>query len=197
VKSWLWIRVVRRPYADAIHAGTSCTGGRWTIGATGIFTSGRPFLLPFEQGVRDSGTDGPQGSTMVHLLFVCSGNGARSQTAERLFVNHRGIAVKAAPLSGSAHDKVDRSLLGWADAIVVMERHQRRILERRYRWLLCAKRIFCLDIADRYACMEPGLIQLLHDRTLLMMPAVMAHGADSMPPMQHTPPHDARSAHRA
>ena len=110
---------------------------------------------------------------MIHLLFLCSGDGARSRSARQLFSRYGGVSVRAAQLSATADGKVDRAALRWADVVVVMERQQRRILERRFRWNLCAKRIFCLDIPDHFTYLEPALMQRLQDRVPMMLPDIL------------------------
>lgn len=131
---------------------------------------------------------------MINLLFLCSGEGARSRTARQLFSQHHGVTVRSEQLGGHGSAKIDRAMFRWADVIVVMERPQRRLLERRFKWSLCAKRIFCLDIRDQFAYMEPALIQLLCDRAITMMPSLLPHEgflpdvrcAES-PPVQRSP----------
>jgi predicted protein tyrosine phosphatase len=137
---------------------------------------------------------------MINLLFVCSGDGARSRTARRLFSQQRGVSVRSAQLGAAAETKVDRAALRWADVIVVMERRQRRILEQRFKWSLCAKRLFCLDIRDDFACMEPALQQLLRERAVAMMPWISpqnepcsGHPDDSPGTEARTPPRDSRA----
>lgn len=54
--------------------------------------------------------------------------------------------------------------LHWADLVVVMEKAHRTKLRRGYARALGSTRVVCLDIPDRYAFMEPALIELLEAR---------------------------------
>jgi predicted protein tyrosine phosphatase len=98
---------------------------------------------------------------MQRVLFICSQNKLRSPTAEQVFCDYPGLEVASAGTNHDAEIPVGPDLLQWADLIFVMEKVHRSKLSRRFQQHLARKRIICLDIPDRYAYMDPGLIQLL------------------------------------
>jgi predicted protein tyrosine phosphatase len=92
------------------------------------------------------------------LLFICSRNEWRSRTAEEIFKDRPGYAVKSAGTEPSARIRVTEGLIGWADVIFVMERKHRSILQERFGALLDGRAIHCLDIPDDFGFMDPDLI---------------------------------------
>lgn len=70
----------------------------------------------------------------------------------------------SAGLAAEADTLLTDQLVQWADAIFVMERGQRGIIERRHRAALGDKRIVCLNIPDRYRFMDVELVALLRQR---------------------------------
>jgi predicted protein tyrosine phosphatase len=101
---------------------------------------------------------------MKRVLFICGKNRLRSPTAEQVFAAWPGIETASAGLSADADEVMSGELARWADLIFVMEKAQRARLSRRYGPDLKGTRIICLDIADRYAFMDPDLVALLKTR---------------------------------
>ena len=65
----------------------------------------------------------------MNILFVCSRNRWRSPTAEQLFRNYPGIAVRSAGTSPSARKHVSLEDVRWADLFLVMEeKHKSRLV---------------------------------------------------------------------
>lgn len=98
---------------------------------------------------------------MKNLLFICSKNQWRSPTAERVFGNHPGIAVRSAGTSERARRTVRRSDITWAHVIYVMEEKHKKQLCQRFRAHTAGMNIRVLDIPDDYTFMDPELISLL------------------------------------
>lgn len=51
---------------------------------------------------------------------------------------------------------LDRSLLGWAEIIFVMEPHHRQELGTRFEEVCSGKKVICLNIPDQYKYMDPA-----------------------------------------
>lgn len=112
--------------------------------------------------IRDKGNRfGAVKDVPTKLLFVCSRNQWRSRTAEEIFRNLPGYAVKSAGTEASSRIRVTEGLIGWADAIFVMERKHRSILVERFGEALTGRAIHCLDIPDEYGFMDPELVRIL------------------------------------
>jgi predicted protein tyrosine phosphatase len=96
------------------------------------------------------------------VLFVCSGNIHRSQTAEHLLKGAKGLEVRSAGTLPLSLRVVSRELVNWADIIFAMEGdHKEAILH------ICSEaenKIIVLDIPDRYLKDDPQLLQILRDR---------------------------------
>jgi predicted protein tyrosine phosphatase len=103
------------------------------------------------------------------LLFICSQNRLRSPTAEMVFAKNQSIEVASAGTNHDAEIPVTAELIEWADVIYVMERAHRTKLQKRFRSLLKAKRLICLNIPDNFAFMDPALIRLLEARLPLFV----------------------------
>ncbi|GEN28394.1 protein-tyrosine-phosphatase [Halovibrio variabilis] len=100
----------------------------------------------------------------MNLLFICSENRLRSPTAESVFSAYPGIQAIGAGTGAHAQTPVSRSLIEWADIILVMEKHHQDEVGRTYKELLNGKRLVCLNIPDHYELMQPELIKLLKER---------------------------------
>ena len=98
---------------------------------------------------------------MRRALFICSKNRLRSPTAEQVFSTWPGVEVASAGLSADAVTPVSGELLEWADVVFVMERAHQTKLARRFRRYLRHRRVVCLGIPDRFAYMDPALVELL------------------------------------
>lgn len=103
----------------------------------------------------------PSSSDPTHLLFVCSRNRLRSPTAEIVFAKVPGIRTASAGLAPDAETPLDADLVEWADVILVMEKSHRKKLMDRFRKVLGARQVICLDIPDDYEFMDPALVELL------------------------------------
>jgi predicted protein tyrosine phosphatase len=102
---------------------------------------------------------------MTHnVLFVCSRNRLRSPTAEQVFADWPGVATASAGVNRDADNPLSAELIEWAEMIFVMERVHRGKLAAKFRPILGAKRVICLDIRDDYDYMAPELVELLRAR---------------------------------
>ena len=99
--------------------------------------------------------------SMTNVLFICSRNRRRSPTAEKIFADCAGIETASAGTSPDADERVTADSIAWADIVFVMEQTHRRKLAAQFGKALNDKRIVCLDIPDKYAFMDPDLVQLL------------------------------------
>lgn len=97
----------------------------------------------------------------MRALFVCGRNRLRSPTAEGLFGAWPGVETDSAGLNPDADTPLSAEHIEWADIVFVMDRAQRAKVSARFRRELNGKRLICLDIADKYAFMQPELLALL------------------------------------
>ena len=95
------------------------------------------------------------------MLFLCSRNRLRSPTAEQVFASWPGIEVESAGLSRDAVTPLSSELVEWAELIFVMETAHRTKLSKEFRTQLTHQRVICLGIPDRFAFMQPELVELL------------------------------------
>lgn len=102
----------------------------------------------------------------MNVLFLCSRNRLRSPTAEAVFAAEPGVEVASAGLADDAEEPCTPELLEWADLVCVMERAHRARLTRRFGRHLRKARVVCLDVPDRYAFMQPELVELLRRRVV-------------------------------
>ena len=98
---------------------------------------------------------------MLRVLFVCGKNRLRSPTAEQLFATWPGVETASAGLSDDAATPLSAELLEWAEIIFVMEAAHRARLSKRFGRHLRGQRVICLGIPDRFAYMDPALVDLL------------------------------------
>jgi predicted protein tyrosine phosphatase len=105
------------------------------------------------------------------FLFVCSQNKLRSPTAEQIFSIREDIEVGSAGTNHDAENPLDVEQVEWADVIVVMERHHRSKLQKRFYAALKSKRVVVLDIPDDYEFMDDRLIEILRAKMLKHLPA--------------------------
>ena len=85
----------------------------------------------------------------------------RSPTAAELAPRLLGVTADFGGLSADADVALDRDQILAADIIAVMERAQLARLKRQFGPELRGKRVVCLDVPDRFACMDPELVALL------------------------------------
>ncbi|UCD96481.1 MAG: phosphotyrosine protein phosphatase [Candidatus Bathyarchaeota archaeon] len=94
----------------------------------------------------------------VKILFVCTGNRDRSPTAQEL-VKDAGIEARSAGTSETAPVQLSKSLIDWADKVIVMEpRHQEAVLKIAPK---ARKKVACLNIPDEFCYNQPELRTLL------------------------------------
>lgn len=99
---------------------------------------------------------------LKRVLFVCSGNIHRSQTAQELLKDARGLEVRSAGTFPLSPRVVSKELVDWADIIFVMEEDHKDAILR-----ICPEaedKIVVLGIPDRYLRDDPKLVQMLKDR---------------------------------
>ena len=108
---------------------------------------------------------------MKRFLFVCSQNRLRSPTAEQVFADRSDIEVSSAGTNNDAENPLTGELIEWADVIVVMEKHHRNKIQKRYFSALKSKRLVVLDIPDEYEFMDPVLVRLLKIKMQRFLPA--------------------------
>lgn len=111
----------------------------------------------------------------LHVLFVCSRNQWRSPTAERVWKNHSGIAVRSAGTNRSARRKLTVADLRWADLILVMEEKHSARIKAEHRDEVRYKALHVLDVPDEYHFMDPDLIALLKLKIEPLISEAMAH----------------------
>ena len=108
---------------------------------------------------------------MKRFLFVCSQNKLRSPTAEQIFSKRYDIEVSSAGTNNDAENPIDLEQIEWADVVVVMEKHHRNKMQKRFYSALKTKRVVVLDIPDEYDFMDDRLIRLLEIKMLRYLPA--------------------------
>jgi len=91
----------------------------------------------------------------MKVLFVCNMGIHRSKTAANIF-SDRFETQSAGIYTDISKEKID-----WADVIIVMEDHQRKMIGELFPSEYIQKRILCLDIPDIYNYKEPPLIRVL------------------------------------
>ena len=102
--------------------------------------------------------------TKKKILFVCTVNRMRSATAQKIFENDDRFEVLSAGTDKMANTAISLELLNWADSIVVMEKHHRNYIHKKFPAVYKNKKIVCLYILDEYDYMQPELISLLRNR---------------------------------
>lgn len=95
------------------------------------------------------------------LLFICSQNRWRSLTAEKIFQDTPGFAVKSAGTEPRARVRVNEGHIGWADVIFVMERKHADYLRQKFPDALAEKPLHNLRIPDDFEFMDPVLVEVL------------------------------------
>lgn len=101
---------------------------------------------------------------MKRVLFICGKARHRSPTAAQIFASGHGMETDAAGLSDDADIPLSGEEIGWATHIVVMEKAQTTRLRRKFSRHIGGRRVVCLDIPDKYAFMQPELVDLLKAR---------------------------------
>lgn len=88
----------------------------------------------------------------------------RSLTAEEIYKDDSRFEVKSAGTDIEARIQISRELLSWADCIVVMEKHHRSKIRKKYPDIFKNKTILCMYIEDEYDYMDEDLIELLRTK---------------------------------
>jgi predicted protein tyrosine phosphatase len=96
---------------------------------------------------------------LANFLFICSKNQWRSPTAELLFKNHPVHKARSAGTSEKARIKVNQKMIGWADAIFLMERKHLDIIKQRFTF--DDQTLVVLNIEDNYQFGNAELIEVL------------------------------------
>lgn len=104
------------------------------------------------------------GRAVPHVLFVCYQNRRRSATAERVFCKRTDIDVRSAGIGPDALVRINERMLEWADWIFVMEERHRRGLQQMFPGHPALDRVYCLEIPDEFAFLDPQLVDLLKAR---------------------------------
>ncbi|WP_375418954.1 low molecular weight protein tyrosine phosphatase family protein [uncultured Hymenobacter sp.] len=102
--------------------------------------------------------------TARQLLFICSQNQWRSPTAEALFDGHPHYEARSAGTEAGARVRVSAGLLGWADAVFVMERRHADRLREKFAEELAGKPLIVLRIPDLYQFGDDTLLALLREK---------------------------------
>lgn len=104
------------------------------------------------------------------LLFICSQNQWRSPTAEALFDQHPHYAARSAGTEAGARVRVTAGLLGWADAVFVMEKRHAARLHAKFGEALRGKPLLVLRVPDEYQLGDPRLVALLQAKLRPYLP---------------------------
>lgn len=99
----------------------------------------------------------------TNLLFICTKNQLRSLTAEHIFKNKPGLAVRSAGTSSDARHTVGGSDISWAQLIFVMEKKHAEIIRVKFPRQTQDKEIICLNIPDQFQYMDPDLVAMLEE----------------------------------
>jgi predicted protein tyrosine phosphatase len=99
---------------------------------------------------------------LKRILFVCSGNVHRSQTAQEILKNTEGLETRSAGTLPLSPHVVSKELIEWANIVFVMEEdHKDAILQISPE---AKNKIVVLGIPDRYLRNDPRLVEMLKDR---------------------------------
>ena len=88
----------------------------------------------------------------------------RSATVAEIFKEDTRFTVKSAGTHQSATTLLSETVLGWADSIIVMEKHHRNTIRKRFPQVYQTKKIVCLYIEDNYEFMQEELIYSLQEK---------------------------------
>ena len=76
-----------------------------------------------------------------------------------LFKNHPVHIARSAGTNNNARIRVNQKMIDWADALFVMERRHRDIINERF--IISDQPIIVLEIHDDYQFGDPELIEIL------------------------------------
>lgn len=100
----------------------------------------------------------------MRVLFVCTANSLRSPTAEAVFRDCPGVEVLSAGTDAGAPTPLTGELVASADLIIVMEKHHRERIRKKFKQRPADGRIITLNIPDEYERNDPVLIELLKQK---------------------------------
>lgn len=103
-------------------------------------------------------------TSKLKVLFVCTINRMRSATAQVIFQDDNRFEVKSAGTDKNANTVLTQDLLSWADSIIVMEKHHRNFIQKKFPEIYNTRKIVCLYIPDDYDYMQPELISILKNK---------------------------------
>lgn len=97
-------------------------------------------------------------------MFVCTVNRKRSATAYKIYETDKRFDVRSAGTDKTVSKVLTEEILNWADSIIVMERHHRNYIRKKFPSIYASKKIVCLYIPDDYDYMQTELIAILKDK---------------------------------
>ena len=109
------------------------------------------------------------GRAMTHVLFICGKARMRSPTAADLVASWPGFTTDFAGTSADADEQVSAEQIMAADVICVMERSHAARLKRDFPAALRGRRLYVLNIPDRYPYGDPELRHMLEARLTLLL----------------------------
>jgi predicted protein tyrosine phosphatase len=108
----------------------------------------------------------------MRVLFVCISNRMRSPTAEAVLGGYEGVEALSAGTAPDAETPVSAQLIEWAEIVFAMEGVRRQRLMCGFGMLLRDKPVVLLGIPDKYAYMEPELVELLRSEVASFLPGL-------------------------
>jgi len=114
----------------------------------------------------------------VKVLFVCTGNIARSPAAEEVLqrITNGAHETRSAGISAYCPRPLRGEDLRWADLVAVMEEDHRDFILAR--WPAAGPKLRVLGIEDRYHRRDPVLISLLEVK---LGELLAEHGSGTVP----------------
>ena len=112
---------------------------------------------------------------MTKVVFICSQNKLRSPTAEAIYKTTPGLDVISRGTDASANEPLTAEAIEWADMLVVMEKHHRNKIQKKFKAAASGKRLIVLDIPDEYEFMDPVLVNLIKARMNRYLPSDGRH----------------------